>query len=74
MSTSCRGRQVCAAIKTIKGIDHAEERAGLISSFLLGVAYSRYIARIPAVANLHTSELRARIAPMLQFIIDRHDF
>jgi AcrR family transcriptional regulator len=67
-------RQVCAAIKTIKGIDHAEQRAGLISSFLLGIAYSRYIARIPAVESLAVSELCARIAPMLQFIIDRRDF
>jgi hypothetical protein len=58
-------RQVCSAIKTIKGIDRAEERAGLISSFLLGIAYSRYIIRIPRVANLRADKLRARIAPTL---------
>jgi AcrR family transcriptional regulator len=63
-------RQVCAAIRTIDGIDHADDRAGLISSFILGVAYSRYIARIPAVARLPAHELRAKIAPTLQFIID----
>jgi AcrR family transcriptional regulator len=63
-------RQVFTAIKRIHGIDHAEERAGMVSSFVLGIAYSRYIARIPAVANLSAGRLRARIAPTLQFLID----
>ena len=63
-------RQVCSAIRTIKGIDRAEERAGLISSFLLGIAYSRYIVRIPRVASLRADKLQARIAPTLQFMID----
>lgn len=63
--------QVRVAIRRIDGIDHAEDRAGFISSFLLGIAYARYIARIPPVANLDTYKLHAGISHMLQFIIDR---
>jgi hypothetical protein len=62
---------VRVAIRRIDGIDHADDRAGLISSFLLGIAYARYIARIPPVAELDTDRLRAGIAHTLQFIIDR---
>jgi AcrR family transcriptional regulator len=63
--------QVRAAIKRIGGIDDAADRAGFISSFLLGIAYARYIARIPQVVALSTDKLRAGIAHTLQFIIDR---
>jgi AcrR family transcriptional regulator len=63
-------QQVCAAIKKVKGMRRAEERAGLVSSFLLGIAYSRYVARIPVIADLPADKLRANIAPILQFIID----
>jgi AcrR family transcriptional regulator len=63
--------QVRAAIRSIDGIDHPEDRAGFISSFLLGIAYARYIARIPQVAELNTDRLRAGIAHTLQFIIDQ---
>jgi AcrR family transcriptional regulator len=63
--------QVRVAIKRIDGIDHAEDRAGFISSFLLGIAYARYIARIPQVVELNTDKLRAGIADTLQFIINQ---
>jgi AcrR family transcriptional regulator len=63
--------QVRVAIKRIDGIDHAEDRAGFISSFLLGIAYARYIARIPPVVELNTDKLRAGIAHTLQFIINQ---
>jgi AcrR family transcriptional regulator len=64
-------RQVRVAIGRIDGITDARERAGLISSFLLGIAYSRYIARLPPVAKLHANDLRTWISSTLQFMIDQ---
>jgi AcrR family transcriptional regulator len=42
------------------------ERAGLVASQMLGLAYCRYVLRLPPVAELGIERLVARIGPTIQ--------
>ncbi|MFE4698752.1 TetR family transcriptional regulator [Streptomyces sp. NPDC056738] len=45
-------------------------RAGLVSAQLLGLALTRYILRIPAVAHLSPEQIVATLAPAVQATLD----
>ncbi|MGC5285769.1 TetR family transcriptional regulator [Micromonospora sp. DT231] len=59
--------QLTAAVATF-GTDPATtaRRAGLVASQILGLAFTRYIVRLPPVVDLPAEELVAWIAPTLQ--------
>jgi AcrR family transcriptional regulator len=42
------------------------ERAGLVTSQMLGLAYCRYVLRLPPIAELGIERLAARIGPTIQ--------
>jgi AcrR family transcriptional regulator len=44
----------------------AQERAGLIATQMLGLAYCRYVLRLPPIADLAVERLVARIGPTIQ--------
>ena len=48
------------------GVDHAENRAILAGSQLIGIAFTRYILRVDPMVALSTDELVACVAPVLQ--------
>ncbi|MBO3746890.1 TetR family transcriptional regulator [Streptosporangiaceae bacterium NEAU-GS5] len=48
------------------GVDHAENRAILAGSQLIGIAFTRYILRVGPMAELTREELVACVAPVLQ--------
>ncbi|MGC4810217.1 TetR family transcriptional regulator [Micromonospora sp. DT228] len=59
--------QLTAAVATF-GTDPATtaRRAGLVASQILGLAFTRYIVRLPPVVDMPAEELVAWIAPTLQ--------
>lgn len=49
--------------------DHARERAGLVGSFLLGLALTRYVLGTPAVATLTREQVIAWAGPVLSQLL-----
>ena len=71
-AAAARVRQIFAAqvLPALAGaVPQAElaERAGLISSHLLGVALTRYVLRLPPVAAMDKAALAEALAPALQY-------
>jgi AcrR family transcriptional regulator len=58
--------QVVKMISSIVEREEAFRRAGLIASQVLGIALTRYILELPAVANLTVDDLIAEYAPVIQ--------
>ena len=52
------------------GRDGATRRAGALSSYILGTALTRYVLRLPPVADARPDEVVATMAPILQGILD----
>jgi AcrR family transcriptional regulator len=59
-------RQVGPAIASLGSAATAPQRAGLVSSQLLGLALSRYILRLPPIVAMSRDEIVAQIGPVLQ--------
>lgn len=49
--------------------DHAMQRAGLMGSFVIGLATTRYVLRNPAVAELSYDELVRWAGPVIQQLL-----
>ncbi len=58
--------QVMPAIAKLGSREHAAERAGLIVSQLLGVAFLRHIVRLEPIASASPDVLASRIGPTIQ--------
>jgi AcrR family transcriptional regulator len=59
-------QQLVPALTALHGPDVAELRAGLIATQMLGLAFCRYVLRLPAIARLSAEELAAEIGPTIQ--------
>jgi AcrR family transcriptional regulator len=60
-------RQIAPAIsKLVADREEAATRAGLVASQLMGIAFTRYVLRLPPVARLKREELLAWVAPTVQ--------
>ncbi|MEU9302570.1 TetR family transcriptional regulator [Streptomyces sp. NPDC048269] len=57
--------QVAPALAAALGPERAARAAGLVSAQLLGLALTRYLLRLPAVAALTPDDLVAGLAPAL---------
>lgn len=49
--------------------DHAHERAGLLGSFLLGIATTRYVLATPGMATMSPARLTSWAAPVIREIL-----
>jgi AcrR family transcriptional regulator len=58
--------QVVTMVQRLIPGEDAAERAALVSSLLLGVALSRYILKLPPLADLPAEQLVARVGGMIQ--------
>ncbi|SEM95228.1 transcriptional regulator, TetR family [Sphingomonas gellani] len=65
--------QVLATVRRIAGVSRPERSAALIASQLLGIAFSRYVARIPAVEALSADDLVAALGPTIRQYIECRD-
>ena len=59
-------QQLVPALSAMHGPQVAEERAGLIATQMLGLAFCRYVLRLPAIARMPTDKLAAEIGPTIQ--------
>jgi AcrR family transcriptional regulator len=59
-------RQLAAAIAGIDGVGDAMTRAGLIASQMLGLAFVRYIVRLPAVAAIDRAIIVSAVGRTVQ--------
>lgn len=62
--------QVRTMLEAIGDLDHAETRAALISSQVLGVVYVRHIVRLPAAVSITNDVLRAALVAAIQSHIE----
>lgn len=60
------GAQVMPAIAQIAGREHAPERAALIASQLLGLAFCRYVLKMPPIVALSRERLVEQVGRTLQ--------
>ena len=58
--------QVAAALRPLAPPGEGDRRAGLVASQLLGVALTRYLLRLPAIADRPREDLLADVAPTVQ--------
>jgi AcrR family transcriptional regulator len=60
-------RQIAPAISKVAAEPkEAATRAGLVASQLMGIAFTRYVLRLPPVARLKREELLAWVGPTIQ--------
>ncbi|MCB9894639.1 MAG: TetR/AcrR family transcriptional regulator [Planctomycetes bacterium] len=59
-------KQIRTALEAIAGPDEAEQRAGLVSSQLLGLAVCRYVLKLPPVVRMSKEQLVKTIGKTLQ--------
>lgn len=59
-------RELLSRITTALDVDDAELRATLVASQIAGLLITRYVVRLPALAEASVDELVARVAPNLQ--------
>ncbi|PRC47996.1 TetR family transcriptional regulator, partial [Mycobacterium sp. ITM-2017-0098] len=60
--------QVAPALAAVTP-DHPAQRAGLMGAFVIGLATTRYVVAIPAVANLNHEELIRFARPVIRQIL-----
>jgi AcrR family transcriptional regulator len=58
--------QVATALRPLVPSGEADRRAGLVASQLLGIALTRYLLRLPAVAERPREDVLADVAPTVQ--------
>ena len=65
-----RVREIFAAqvvpVLAARGAADADERAGLVSSQLLGLALGRYILKLPPLVSMSPGQIVARVGPTIQ--------
>ena len=64
--------QVAPALATALGHDLALRRAGLVAAQLLGLALTRYLLRLPAVAALSREDVEHALTPAIRATLE-HD-
>ncbi|GLY43225.1 TetR family transcriptional regulator [Amycolatopsis sp. NBRC 101858] len=57
--------QVAPAVAAVV-VDRAPERAALLGSQILGLAMSRYVLKVPPLADMGRAELEAWVAPVIR--------
>ena len=60
-----------AAMLTAAGLDNAQQRADLMASQMLGLAYTRYVLQLPTIAHAPRDELIRDLAPTMQRYLTR---
>jgi AcrR family transcriptional regulator len=68
------GQAVSAQVATMlerADVEHAQRRADLMASQMLGLAYSRYVLRLPTVAAAMADDLVSQLAPTMQRLLVR---
>jgi AcrR family transcriptional regulator len=58
--------QLVPAVAAVAPRPQAAERAGLVATQMLGLAFCRYVLRLPGVADLSHDAVAARIGPTIQ--------
>jgi hypothetical protein len=58
-------RQVAPALAAV-AVDRAAERAALVGSQILGLAFARYILRVPPLAEMTHEQLARWVGPVLE--------
>ncbi|GGG09407.1 TetR family transcriptional regulator [Rhodococcoides trifolii] len=58
-------RQVAPALATV-AVDNPTERAALVGSQILGLAFARYVLRVPPLVDMSREDLTAWIGPTLR--------
>ncbi|MEO3885437.1 TetR family transcriptional regulator [Nonomuraea sp. B5E05] len=58
--------QIASLVARLSGAEGAAHRAGLISTQLLGLALTRYVLRLPPMAEADTETLVREIGPVVQ--------
>ena len=61
-------RQVAPALAAVAA-DHADERAALVGSQVLGLAFSRYVLRVPPLADMTHEQLMRWVGPVLEYYL-----
>lgn len=59
-------RQVMPAVLSVGDPDDAPRRAGLLATQVLGVAFTRYVLKLPPVVAMTADQLVAEIGPTIQ--------
>ncbi|HEY2697218.1 MAG TPA: TetR family transcriptional regulator [Pseudonocardiaceae bacterium] len=59
-------RQIMPAVLSVGDPDDAPRRAGLLASQVLGVAFTRYVLKLPPVVAMTADQLVAEIGPTIQ--------
>jgi AcrR family transcriptional regulator len=60
------GAEILGRVAAMLATDHAEERAALVGSQLVGLAMGRYIIQLTALSTMSREEIIATIAPALE--------
>ena len=63
-------RGVIDRVATAIGVPDARMRSALISSYLLGIAMSRYVVRLEPLASASEEEVVRMVAPVIQDLLD----
>ena len=63
--------QVLRMVQSIAGIERPQDRAALIAAQLLGLAFGRYVARLPALVALDRDTITASLGDTIQAYLDR---
>jgi hypothetical protein len=58
--------QIVAFVARVTGADDAPHRAGLVSTQLLGLALTRYVLRLPPMAEADPESLVRDLGPVVQ--------
>lgn len=61
-------RDAAATYRKVLG-DDADAQIDLLASFLIGVAFSRHVARVGALAQIGADELQAQLVPVIRAIL-----
>lgn len=60
-----------AAMLTAAGLGNAQQRADLMASQMLGLAYTRYVLHLPTIAGATPGDLVRELAPTMQRYLTR---
>lgn len=63
-------RQLMPAVESIDGVADADRRAALVAAQILGLAYARYVIRLPAVVSLDRSVIVEAVGGCVQTYLD----
>lgn len=64
--TSIFGTQLSRAVRQVGGDKRVAERAALVATQMLGLAYCRYVAKLPPVIALNPEVIVAQLGPTIE--------